>query len=625
MVAKGFICATALTLMTVSGSAIATEGISCKTDFSNGYVYISGFTSPAAEVSVIVPKQGSSLEDEDFGIGDAFYAEQICADNSGKFEFKMRVNENESRVYNVYVTDHLGNQASDKINIISADSPDSDKAEYDLNYVDVSYNGTDEEIPLMQSVEGKMGSAVIWSSDSPLLKISGEKAIIDRTSYEEKTVKLKAHTVYGTASSEEKEFEITINPYTKEDREAIIKAFGASLKDEDADLPQSLAGCNLSWTVSEGEYAKIENGKLMFNRNISEATASVTLTCVIDMNGTLQNEDFVISIDPYKQEEKEQMDIDAISISYNGISSEFEIPSIGSKFGSAFAWASSSPSIIEMFKGKAVVTHPQTDTVVTITVQTDGGVKKSFDITVKGIGSGTSGGGSGSSGGGSGSSGGGSHYSSGGSSGSVKSGVSLSMPSIKTNIEEYREYAYDDMENYEWAKDAVSILTEMGIVNGTAEKKFSPEKNVTRAEFAKMTALTFNYKGENVEMAFEDVEKGAWYEPYIAAMANNGVINGVSETLFGTHENISREDAAVIIYRCMKYTASEPDFYDTGEISDYARDAVGALAKEGIITGFENRFSPKNGLSRAEAAVIIKRCIDAGVKRVIEESDDRSI
>ena len=41
-------------------------------------------------------------------------------------------------------------------------------------------------------------------------------------------------------------------------------------------------------------------------------------------------------------------------------------------------------------------------------------------------------------------------------------------------------------------------------------------------------------------------------------------------------------------------------------ISDYAYAAVSALAGEGIINGTgENKFSPKNNTTRAEAAVLI--------------------
>ena len=52
-------------------------------------------------------------------------------------------------------------------------------------------------------------------------------------------------------------------------------------------------------------------------------------------------------------------------------------------------------------------------------------------------------------------------------------------------------------------------------------------------------------------------------------------------------------------------------FADTGDISDYAAEAVSALESAGIIKGFEDgSFKPNEGITRAQAAVIISRLID---------------
>ena len=51
---------------------------------------------------------------------------------------------------------------------------------------------------------------------------------------------------------------------------------------------------------------------------------------------------------------------------------------------------------------------------------------------------------------------------------------------------------------------------------------------------------------------------------------------------------------------------SETSFADNGEISDYAKSAVGYLAEKGIIKGYDgNMFVPFKNLTRAEAAKIL--------------------
>ena len=50
----------------------------------------------------------------------------------------------------------------------------------------------------------------------------------------------------------------------------------------------------------------------------------------------------------------------------------------------------------------------------------------------------------------------------------------------------------------------------------------------------------------------------------------------------------------------------ENDFADADKIADYAREAVAAMKKSGIVGGYEdNTFRPENGATRAETAKIL--------------------
>lgn len=56
--------------------------------------------------------------------------------------------------------------------------------------------------------------------------------------------------------------------------------------------------------------------------------------------------------------------------------------------------------------------------------------------------------------------------------------------------------------------------------------------------------------------------------------------------------------------------ADDNGFVDEGDIAEYAKEAVKTLSGAGIISGFEDgRFMPKNNLTRAQAAVIIYRAV----------------
>lgn len=203
---------------------------------------------------------------------------------------------------------------------------------------------------------------------------------------------------------------------------------------------------------------------------------------------------------------------------------------------------------------------------------------------------------------------------SGSGSGSFSGGIVVSgiSDSIKPSVGFTEQDVFSDMEGFDWAKEAVEYLHKKGIVHGTGDTKFSPEDNVTREQFTKMI-VEFTGVKENAELPFDDVQPGEWYCDYIKTAYSVGIINGISENLFGTGSFMTREDAVVIIGRCMdllKITANDvreyTGFSDEDEIADYAKESVVSLYKKGIINGIdEGIFAPKATVTRAQAAKMI--------------------
>ena len=167
---------------------------------------------------------------------------------------------------------------------------------------------------------------------------------------------------------------------------------------------------------------------------------------------------------------------------------------------------------------------------------------------------------------------------------------------------------FTDLEGVEWAKSAISALYEKGIVAGDGEGKFDPSRNIKREEFVKMIVLAFGIEPKKGTNEFSDCTPGAWYEEYINAGVEAGLIKGVSADEFGIGRNITREDMAVIVARAMNLdiSAESEKFADDDEISDYAKDAVYAVKEKGVISGLgDGRFAPKMFATRAQAAKII--------------------
>lgn len=213
--------------------------------------------------------------------------------------------------------------------------------------------------------------------------------------------------------------------------------------------------------------------------------------------------------------------------------------------------------------------------------------------------------------------GGGNGGGTGGGGGSSKSsgtpfGVSSnSSPTENRSEDVTAKSGFTDMDNTEWAKAAVEALAKMGIVSGRGENKFCPGENITREEFVKMCVMLFEIPSASAkEPLFEDMDKGMWYYPYIKTAYGAGLINGVSDNRFGIGLYVSRQDAAVILDKCMSGyeldKVQEKNFSDSDEISDYAVNAVENMCAAEIISGYEDgSFRPKKSITRAEAAKLL--------------------
>lgn len=200
-------------------------------------------------------------------------------------------------------------------------------------------------------------------------------------------------------------------------------------------------------------------------------------------------------------------------------------------------------------------------------------------------------------------------------SGSVSGGTGINDVSIEIGYNADINNVFNDLKGFEWAKDAIRVLKERGIVNGVNGKNFEPQRGITREEFVKMLVISLKLE-TNSDVTFDDVVTDMWYTPYIGAAVKNNLTNGMDNNMFGIGSYITRQDCAVLIYRALKEEFAVVDgtlqFDDSADISDYATRAVLCLASNGIIEGYDNRFNPNGNAARAEVCVMLNRLIERG-------------
>lgn len=185
------------------------------------------------------------------------------------------------------------------------------------------------------------------------------------------------------------------------------------------------------------------------------------------------------------------------------------------------------------------------------------------------------------------------------------------------DVKQNDDGSFADMDKAPWAKNAVESLSKLGIINGRDKNTFAPMENVTRAEFLKMIILAFKLDGDAADMNFPDVSEDNWYYEYVKTAFALGIANGYDNGYFGANDNITRQDAAVIMARAAQ-TANVNldekndviDFTDNAEISDYAIESINKLVMSGILHGSDDgRFCPKDNCTRAQAAVMISNIL----------------
>ena len=167
---------------------------------------------------------------------------------------------------------------------------------------------------------------------------------------------------------------------------------------------------------------------------------------------------------------------------------------------------------------------------------------------------------------------------------------------------------YTDMDGYEWARDAVETLTASGVISGTGESRFEPNRPVTRAEFVKMLAGVSDFMDPAAVCGFADVPPEEWYAAYVASAANAGIVQGVTAQAFAPNQPITRQEMAEMLYRILKPDLSDGAaadgiaFADIETVDLWAREAVEALGQNKILLGENGFFIPFQNLTRAEAA-----------------------
>ena len=184
-------------------------------------------------------------------------------------------------------------------------------------------------------------------------------------------------------------------------------------------------------------------------------------------------------------------------------------------------------------------------------------------------------------------------------------------PEMPKSIEEI----FADIDSEAWYKDDAAYVYSKGLMKGTSEDQFSPDLSVTRGMIATILYRLENEPAVSEYSGFDDVAPGSYYENAVKWAAMSGIAEGFGDGSFRPEEAVTREQAAVMLYRYakakeldMSVNADLSKYTDVETVSAYAAEAMMWANAAGLINGTDQmRLEPADGATRAQTAAILHR------------------
>ena len=179
---------------------------------------------------------------------------------------------------------------------------------------------------------------------------------------------------------------------------------------------------------------------------------------------------------------------------------------------------------------------------------------------------------------------------------------------------EEEEIYFTDVDSSYWGYTAIMQMVEDGVVNGYEDHTFKPNKEITRAEFAKMFSISMgvDYDRENIgfDLMIDDVEESNWAYSYIKSTFGYLPRLNYDGNVFEANSYVTREDAAyAFATRINPYpiiAGAIDRFEDVSEVAPEKIERVNQAVSSGIINGYgDGTLNPKGALTRAQVCTLI--------------------
>lgn len=166
--------------------------------------------------------------------------------------------------------------------------------------------------------------------------------------------------------------------------------------------------------------------------------------------------------------------------------------------------------------------------------------------------------------------------------------------------------------------DAIQVVADRGLFNGTSSYTFEPEGTMNRAMLVTVLWRMAGKQAAGTQSGFRDVPSNAYYAEAVTWAKSRGIAAGISATEFGPNQKLTREQAAVFLYRyasAMGYRVNAFNnlaaYQDISKAGSYAIPALRWAVGAGILNGVSSTsLDPRGSATRGQMAVMMTRFLN---------------
>ena len=179
---------------------------------------------------------------------------------------------------------------------------------------------------------------------------------------------------------------------------------------------------------------------------------------------------------------------------------------------------------------------------------------------------------------------------------------------------------FTDVPSGAWYTEELAHALENGFVSGTSSTSFSPDANVSRAQFVTMLGRMLDVNtADYTAKKFDDVDPSSWYGPYVSWAAEKGYVNGISVKEFAPNNNITFEQMGSILSNyitksgvVLTPSSNFSGYADFGSVSTWAQSSMMLMAMYDLLpVSVDGAVRPGSSVTRSEAVVALVR-LDKG-------------